>query len=389
MLDDIFHNIVHDIVLQTHREEKIARASSAAIRIEAKAANAEPDTPDSSGSPRIETDAAVWHHGEVVLKENPLITTKEILCPNCGLPRLLYPTEGKGARPPEPGVEYCKKRPFMDKGPYFDIYGQTFEMAGPGRGKKKKDMINPLLLHTSKEGTPNGSQDASPPPSGPIKPIPYPSAKCDNCNKHLSIKRMNGHMNSCIGGGGREASRNALTKIQNGNGNGSQNGNTPPGSRNGTPTPGNKRSSPSKRSPGDDFDSDTPQKKKKTIKKFANTKLKAPKMVKSASQHSTSNLSFESRVPNSEDEEDENDDERDGDFGSSISAETKKKNKPVVKKIKETTTKKKWLIKDGKGSVKAGVPPILPPDTAKVKQNGGDGDSPESSQTLSSPNEDS
>jgi len=288
-------------------------------------------------------------------------------------------------------VDYCKKRPFIDKGPYYDIYGQTFEMAGPGRGKKKKDMINPLLLQSAKEGTPNGSQDSSPPPSALLaKPIPFPSAKCDSCNKHLSIRRMNSHMNGCIGGGGREASRNALTKIQNGNGNGSQNGNTPPGSRNGTPAPGTKRSSPNKRSPGDDFDSDTPQKKKKTIKKTATTKLKlqAPKMVKSSSQHSASNLSFESRVPNSEDEDDDNDDERDGDFGSTNTAETKKKTKPVVKKIKEVTTKKKWLYKDGKGGgVKPGVPPILPPDTNKAKQNGVDGDSPESSQTLSSPNE--
>lgn len=369
----------------------MARASSAAIQVEAKAAHTEPGSPESSdpvAEAKIETDAAKYENGEVILKGNPLQTIKELLCPSCGLRRLLYPTEGKGARAPEPGVEYCKKRPFVDKGPYYDIYGQTFEQAGPGRGKKKKDMVNPLLAQTSKEGTPTGG-DSSPTSNGLVKPIPFPSAKCEHCNKHLSIKRMNNHMNNCIGGGGREASRNALSKIQNGNGNGS-NGNTPPGSRNGTPIPGAKRSSPNKRSPGDDFDSDTPKKKTKIIiKKTATTKLKAPKMVKSASQHSASNLSFESRVPNSEDEDDENDendDERDGDFGSTIAVEAKKKIKPIVKK-KDMVTQKKWMYgKAGKGG---GKPPILPPDVIlKVKHStGGDGDSPESSQTLSSPNE--
>lgn len=392
VLDDIVSNIVHDICLQTHREEKIARANSAAIRIEAQAANTDPDTSDSSRDRqghKIELEGVSFHNGEVTLKGNPLETTPQILCPNCGLPRLLYPTEGKGARPPAPGIEYCKKRPFIDNGPYFDIYGQTFEPNGPGRGKKKKDMINPLLQQAAKEGTPGGSQDSSPPPGTLGKPIPTPSAKCENCSKHYPIKRMNNHMSSCIGGGGREASRNALTKIQNGNGNGS-NGNTPPGSRNGTPVPGTKRNSPSKRSPGDDFDSDTPQKKKKLIIKNKQTiKLKAPKMVKSLSQHSASNLSFESKAPHSEEDEDDNDDERDGDFGS-IAVEPKKKIKPTAKKLKDMTTKKKWLYgKDGKGGpIKPGLPPILPPEVAKVKQKRGDGDSPgDSSQTLSSPNE--
>ena len=119
ILDDVFHNIVHDICLKTHREEKMARANSAAIYIEAKAANTDPETPDSTGAAqasKIETDGAIWQNGEVTLKGNPLQTTKQFLCPNCGLPRLLYPTEGKGARVPEPGVEYCKKRPFIDNG---------------------------------------------------------------------------------------------------------------------------------------------------------------------------------------------------------------------------------------------------------------------------------
>lgn len=332
------------------------------------------------------------------MKENPLKTTKEIICGKCGLPRLLYPTDGVGARKPEPGVEYCKKRPFIDK-PYYDVYGQIFVPEGPGRGKKKKDMVNPLKPPTTEEGTPSGSQNSplpSPPPGdGPPKPIPFPHAKCHNCSTFLPIKRMNNHMAKCIGGGGRDSSRNALKKIQNGNGNGSRNGSTPPArSRNSTPAPGGstKRNSPNKRDAGDSLDSDeSPQKRRKITKKTAASKLKAPKMAKSASQHSASNLSFEQKVEPSDDEEDDGDDDKDGEYGTVV-VEPKKKLKPI-KKLKEVGSKKNWL--HGKGGVKPTLPPATllaePQGVKKVKAksvtNGkGDELESESSQTLSSPN---
>ena len=377
----------------------MARASSAAIIVEqmveeAAAAPLEEIMSTGADPGIVKTEAAVYKHGEVTLTGNPLKDIHEIRCPKCGLPRLLHPTDGKGAKKPEPGIEYCKKRPYVDKA-YFDIYGQTFVPEGPGRGKKKKDMINPLKAQTTKEGTPSGSQDSpgtSPPPNeGPIKPIPFPHAKCHNCNTFLPIKRMNNHMVKCIGGGGRDSSRTALLKIQNGNGNGSQNGTTPPGSRNGTPVPtgtNTKRSSPNKREADDDFDSDSSPQKKKKVKKTAATKLKAPKMVKSASQMSSSNLSFEQKVPNSEDEDEDMDDDNDGDFGTVI-VEPKKKLKSVVKKGKDNLGSKKKLIL-GKGSVKPNLTPTGAPDATKIKvkvkrAEGKDPES-ESSQTLSSPN---
>ncbi|TVY86288.1 hypothetical protein LAWI1_G008413 [Lachnellula willkommii] len=429
VLDDIVYNIIHDIVLKAHREEKMARASTAATLVEQKAIREAPPSDDPTVSAtrppiRVETETAIYDSGEVYIKGNPMKTTTEIICPKCHLPRLLYPTDGNGARKPEPGVEYCKKRPYIDK-PYHDIYGQTFQMEGPGRGKKKKDMVNPLL-QTAKEGTPSGSQDSpnpSPPPGeGPPKPISFPHAKCHNCNTFLPIKRMNNHMIKCIGGGGRDSSRQALLKIQN-NGTSSnsqsQNGSTPPGSRTGTPAP-----SPNKRQAGDDFDSDSsPQKKKKVVKKTAATKLKAPKMARSNSQMSSSNLSFEQKAPNSEDDE-EGEDEADGEYGTVVVEPTKKKaaaNKPLGKKLSNATNggekKKKWLH-GGKGGLKgnAGTPivpgatptslklkikpggvetKVLPPKSvvpAKTVPNGngnGTGKSraeSESSQTLSSPN---
>ncbi|KAM0126100.1 hypothetical protein ACHAPC_007280 [Botrytis cinerea] len=446
VLDDIFYNIIHDMVLQTHREEKIAKACSAAIAIEQKVAETNPDSIDDptnswNTNQIIETDAAKWENKEVFLKGNPLELVEEIICAKCGLPRLLQPTDGVGAKKPPPGKEFCKKKPFIEK-PWHDVYGQTYVPEGPGRGKKKKDMINPLLQQ-QKEGTPN-SQDGE--DEGPAKPISFPHAKCHNCNTFLPIKRMNNHMVKCIGGGGRDSARAAAFKINGnglGTGNNSQNG-TPPLSRQATPQPnGGKRVSPNKREAADDpdFESDSPQKKKKFLKKpgssggiILKNKLKTPKMTKTPSQLSSSNLSFEHKRPDSDDDNDSGDDDRDGEYGRRTSIEPKKKmlvNKAgsgIVKKNKDggglgiaglSDKKKKKLLLGRPGS--GSSTPVLKPgslpmdedrerERKKIKNGNGSGtlsahkrdrererererdrdwgadEKSESSQTLSSPN---
>lgn len=408
MLDDSFYNILHDLVFETFREEKMLRASSAAIIVEQKATEAAEDD-ESVHQQRVETEGASWENGIAYIKGNPLQTTVsgEIRCSKCGLLRLLHPTDGNGGRKPEPGVQYCTKHPFINK-PYHDIYGQVYVPEGPGRGKKKKDMINPLKQQ--KEATPSGSQDgenASPAPGEEEEKVPinFPSSKCNNCSQHVPIKRMNNHMAKCIGGFGRTASRDAKAKMSTGTGNGSQNGYTPPGSRNVTPVPvaptsKNGRTSPTKREAGDDFESEeSPMKKKKPLKKNPTTKLKAqaPKMSKNSSQHSASGLSFESKPPASDDEAfvDDGDDDRDGDFNEKpISVDSKKRK--LAKPVKKLTTKpkSKWLY--GGGNTAAANLPIVPPDPIKlkVKTNGSETNGhskqtrepSESSQTLSSPN---
>ncbi|CRK41652.1 hypothetical protein BN1723_018855, partial [Verticillium longisporum] len=116
VLDDLLYNTIHDILIKAHRDEKMARATTAVILAEKLASDAsESSTPDSKPDVRIETDAAIYEDGKVTLKGNPLKTTKDILCPRCHLPRLLHPTDGKGARKPDPGVVYCKKVPYIDK----------------------------------------------------------------------------------------------------------------------------------------------------------------------------------------------------------------------------------------------------------------------------------
>jgi hypothetical protein len=195
----------------------------------------------------------------VLLKGNPLITTKDIVCPRCHLPRLLYPTDGKGARKPDPSIIYCKKHPYIDK-PGYDIYGQTWVAQGPGRGKKKKDMEK--KAETTPQDTPGGTPGPEDGKGGassrPPNVLSFPSATCSKCKRCILVTRLNNHMGSCIGNSGRNASRAAAQKISNGsNGanNGSQGDNTPPNSQKGTPQNGSRASSPKKRD-GDEMDDD-------------------------------------------------------------------------------------------------------------------------------------
>ena len=255
----------------------MARASTAAIKVEKLAANNASDfsTPDARPDVRVETEAAIYEDGKVLLKGNPLKTTKEILCPRCHLPRLLYPTDGKGAQKPDPGVIYCKKHPYIEK-PGYDIYGQTWVAPGPGRGKKKKDMEKKL--------DPNDPSSPAPLDGGSAKDRPpnvlsFPSATCSKCKRCILVTRLNNHMGSCIGNSGRNASRAAAQKISNGGSNGGSqnNDNTPPGSQKGTPLPGSRAASPRKRDV-EEFDEDADESdpsnpKKKKVKPNALTKV--------------------------------------------------------------------------------------------------------------------
>jgi hypothetical protein len=246
VLDDVLYNLVSDLLMKTHREEKTARATTAAIQVEKLATDAsESSTPDSRPDVRVETDAAIYEDGKVLLKGNPLKTTADILCPRCHLPRLLYPTDGKGARKPDPTVVYCKKHPFIEK-PGCDIYGQSWVGPGPGRGKKKKDS----------DKKDDGGSEQRPP-----NVLSFPSATCSKCKRCILVTRLNNHMGSCIGNSGRNASRAAAQRM---NGGGSQNEPTPPPSQKATPAPGSRGQSPRKRDVSDDDeDSETSHKKKK------------------------------------------------------------------------------------------------------------------------------
>ena len=344
VLDDLLYNIISDLVLQTHREEKTAKATTAAIRVEKLAAEAsEVPTPDSKPDVRIETDAAIYDDGKVYLKGNPLKTTNEILCPKCHLPRLLHPTDGKGAKKVDPTIMYCKKHPFIDK-PGCDIYGQSWVGPGPGRGKKKKDMEKKDGVDTPEQRPPNV--------------LSFPSATCSKCKRCILVTRLNNHMGSCIGNSGRNASRAAAQKL---NGS-SQNDGTPPSSQKATPAPGSRAASPRKRDiseEGEEESENGPKKKKLKASASANAKkviLKTKGSFKKDMPKGSSGLSQEQKA----------------DY------EVPDDNKSVEVAPKKSMSKSASPAKKVKGVSKPAQPSAL--------KNGRDADAEsESSGTLSSP----
>lgn len=305
VLDDVLYNVIHDIVLKAHREEKIARANTAAIIIEQKAAS---DPPSSSSSRprtphRIETNAATYEDGDVFIRGNPLVTTKEIRCPKCSLPKLLYPSSGIGSQEPEEGVVYCKRQPYINK-PNHDIYGQPFPVddvkVSRKSSKLKSSSQGSQTASQSLSQQENGSFDSTPPPSMINGRPSFPTTNCSRCSRQVPIRDFRKHLMACMGISSRSSGRAAAAAVQNkavtslnGVDKTSQNsGSTSPGSRNGTPSSiqirfktkassmnNELKSSPSKRT-RDDFEDDDdeatseddisdemPRKKKKLIKK--------------------------------------------------------------------------------------------------------------------------
>jgi hypothetical protein len=339
ILDDLLHNIVSDLCGKMHREEKMARAMTAAIKVEKMASDAsDSSTPDSRPDVRVETDAAIYDDGKVSLKGNPLETTSEIVCPKCHLPRLLYPTDGKGARKPDPTIIYCKRHPYIEKNG-CDIYGQTWVAPGPGRGKKKKDM----------EKNTESAAD-----SRPANVLSFPSATCSKCKRCILVTRLNNHMGACIGNSGRNASRAAAQKL----GNGSQNDTTPPSSQKATPVPGSRAASPKKRDASEEEEDSENSHKKKKLKPAVGPKkviLKTKPNLKKEKVKGGSQLSQEHKA------------EYDDVPGISVEVAPKKamgKGMSPVKKLKA-----------------AELPPSSP-----MSKNGKDADGEsETSETLSSP----
>ncbi|KAF2753325.1 hypothetical protein EJ05DRAFT_211256 [Pseudovirgaria hyperparasitica] len=304
VLDDCFHNIIHDMVLEIHREEKVLRMQSAVVIAEdtARAQMPEPPVAPVKGAPpptpniRVETTGAIYENGKTFLRGNPLQTTPEVICPQCRLPRLQYPITGKGSREPDLSKEYCMFYPFVSK-PGHDIYGNQFPTE-QAKTKKERELIK-QQQRAEKDNTPGSNDTGTPPATQSFtlntgsKPISYiPWQTCPSCKRSLLITRFAQHLEKCLGISGRQSSRNAMAKLT---GNGSVSGNTPLGSRMGTPQPGsqnnNGKRSPTKKGGADDDDDDdkeTPVKKKKKsnyIKKADRERLAASGATTPGSTH--------------------------------------------------------------------------------------------------------
>lgn len=198
---------------KVHRDEKVARMRSAVVIARQKAEeeatkSREEASGKASGSVkpygpeaeeqslkevRVETDGAVFDKGKAYLKGNPMQTTKEIICPECRLPRLLYPVTGVGARAvPDPDREYCSQQPLVRK-PGHDVHGNLFATDKVNSKKKNK--------HNTPASSPPADGQATPEAPG------FPTTKCLNCPRYFIVSRVQQHMDRCMGYSGRNATR--------------------------------------------------------------------------------------------------------------------------------------------------------------------------------------
>lgn len=269
LFQDCLHNVIHDTILQQHREHKL-----------------------------------------LLQALDPV--TKLPHCGTCKLPRLLEPAlaakvRGAGSEPAR-DTQYCERRAWSRR-PGHDIYDNPFPKAdATGRPPTKKEREAAAAKHkkggghdgegtpASEEAHPNGTGPPSPSDNGEandkklekgekkakninekLKKGEYvPWHTCPSCKRSLLITRFAKHLEQCMGLSGRQASRNAMAKM-----NGSSS--TPaPGSRAGTPGASQDAGGKDGGNGADDDDEDIPVKgpggvRKKLLKKGLNNKLKKSK----------------------------------------------------------------------------------------------------------------
>ncbi|KAK0257263.1 hypothetical protein B0A54_07341 [Friedmanniomyces endolithicus] len=185
-------------------------------------------------------------------------------CSICRLPCLLDPPLAPKVRGTPSSssseIQYCERRPWSRR-PGHDIYDNPFPKAdATGRPPTKKEREAQAAKAKNGtngiEGTPaseengSGAQNGTGPPSPSeadgeqerklekgekkaskidekLKKGEYvPWHTCPSCKRSLLITRFAKHLEQCMGLSGRQASRNAMARIQ---------GSTPAGSRQGTP----------------------------------------------------------------------------------------------------------------------------------------------------------
>lgn len=231
---------------------------SAVVIARQEAEKKESDAPTDSEdlqNVRVETEGAIFDGGKTYLKGNPLHTTKDIICPDCRLPRLLHPVSGVGARPlPNSDQQYCQRQPPVVKQGY-DVHGNLFTRENKTNSKKKKQPI-PNTPVSSPPATSDGSSKPA---------ATFPTVKCPNCPRYFGVTRVAQHLDRCLGFSSRG------------------NRNKPPPENNTTPSnsAGSKRPLPS----GEDEGTPVVTKKKKlgAPKKGASQKPSYPSKLKNGS----------------------------------------------------------------------------------------------------------
>ncbi|TGZ82489.1 hypothetical protein EX30DRAFT_394776 [Ascodesmis nigricans] len=219
---DLLANLTHDLVLQTHRAEKLLRTQQQQqlARIAATAAaSSSSSLPEDASAPQMPSG-------------NPLATVPpEILCPRCSLPRHTPETLSQGTILLDNGEKkkFCTKPPFHNARGH-DIYGIPFPNPGSSSGtkKSKKDAMAAAAAQeaasngdTPSSSTPAPNGDASDPPAKVGKNTGISYFKCPNCDQEkVASTRFAAHLEKCLGLAGRKSSRQALAKMS-GSGSGS------------------------------------------------------------------------------------------------------------------------------------------------------------------------
>jgi hypothetical protein len=280
-------SIMHDVLLEVHQDEKIARMQTAVVELEDRANKLgrkidqdSTEAQDPENQETVETKAAVLTPNGIQMKGNPMKTVKHIRCPNCRLRRLLYPRVGFNSRPvPDPTESYCKQEPMIiiDK---HDVHGQRkkgVKMKGQAKGKNKKKTDPPSPASENSEPVTPMSSIAE---SFEFKEIDFPAAKCPNRESHLgdhwkAVNIFATHLNgSCYLKRDRVAGREANAKL----------GGTPKDSRASSPKPAVPVNGV-KRKAGDDDVAPPTKKKQKTgeLKKNAKNAVGAPSKLRESS----------------------------------------------------------------------------------------------------------
>ena len=264
ILRDCLHNIVSDTVLKVHREEKLKHMQSAAIVAQIAQEKAARDADTESSSlvdtylPITTAGASATEDGKLLLHGNPFITTPDLLCPVCRLPRLQHPISGKNSQTPQLGIVYCAKEPYIDRNG-CDIYGKSLILAKPTKNAKPdkdgKDAKSKAKLSPDGSESPSGS----PQPKESDKPeaTSIPTGKCPNCVRYMAYTRIAAHLDRCMLSE-RQSSKNARAKM---------NTSTPRDSRAGTPKPAATKKRKFEKGSDEEIEEKTPKKKKKPAPK--------------------------------------------------------------------------------------------------------------------------
>lgn len=320
ILRDQINSIIHDTILQRHRDHKL-----------------------------------------MLMNLDP--STKLPHCDRCNLPQLLDPplapkVRGATSDPPS-NTQYCDKRPWCRRAGH-DIYGNPFPKADvTGRPPTKKEreaaknQKNGTETPASNEGgegvngtaPPSPSQDGDAPAKASeklekgekkaskidekLKKGEYiPWQTCPSCKRSLLITRFAKHLEQCMGLSGRQASRNAMAKM-NGNGNGSANGGgsgagaTPAGSRGGTPNPEAKDAEEEEEE--DEKIKGPGAVRKKVLKKGVNSKLKKDRPVGSSGLANGKPLKPPPSSGGGDSFKRDREDEEDGDEGENVHVKKRQK----------------------------------------------------------------